>query len=68
MASKNNMIPICEKVALTLEEASAFSNIGVNKLRELTEEDSCDFVFYVGTKRLIKRKRFEQYIDKLYSI
>ena len=61
-------IQVCEKLALTLEEASALSNIGVNKLRELTSEAGCDFVLFVGSKRLIKRKRFEQYLDKIYSI
>ena len=62
------IVPIYEKVALTLEEAAAFSNIGINKLREITNDSKCSFVFYVGTKRLIKRKRFEQYIDSLYTI
>ena len=38
-------VPICEKAALTLEEAAAFSNIGINKLREITNERNCDFVF-----------------------
>ena len=57
-------VPICEKAALTLEEAAAFSNIGINKLREITNERNCDFVFFVGNKRLIKRKRFEQYLDR----
>lgn len=36
-------VPICEKAALTLEEAAAFSNIGINKLREITNERNCDF-------------------------
>lgn len=66
--SKNSTIPICEKIALTLEEAAAFSNIGINKLREITNDPTCTFVFYVGTKRLIKRKRFEAYIDNLYLV
>ena len=61
-------VPISEKVALTLEEAAAFSNIGINKLRELTNESNCDFVFFVGNKRLIKRKRFEQYLDRVFSL
>jgi len=46
-------VPICEKAALTLEEAAAFSNIGINKLWEITNERNCDFVFFVGNKRLI---------------
>ena len=44
------------------------TGIGENKLRELTQYDHCDFVLWVGNKRLIKRKKLEEYIDKAYSI
>ena len=47
-------VPIWEKTNLTLEEAAAYSGIGINKLREITNNDRCDFVLWVGTKRLIK--------------
>ena len=61
-------VPICEKMAMTLDEAAAYSNIGINRLRELTEEKNCDFVFFVGKKRLIKRRQFERFIDNVYSV
>lgn len=61
-------VPIWEKSNLTLEEAAAYFNIGVNKLRELTNDEDCSFVLYVGNKRLIKRKVMDNYIEKLYSI
>ena len=32
-------IPIWEKSNLTLEEAAAYSGIGINKLRKLTESE-----------------------------
>lgn len=68
MTTLQPSVPICEKAALTLEEAAAFSNIGINKLREITNERNCDFVFFVGNKCLIKRKRFEQYLDRVFSL
>lgn len=37
-------IPIWEKSNLNLEEAAAYSGIGINKLREITNEDRCKFV------------------------
>lgn len=55
-------VPIWEKSNLSLEEAAAYSGIGVNKLRELTNERNCRFVLWVGNKRLIKRRLFDQYI------
>ena len=61
-------IPFWEKAAMTLEEASAYSSIGVNKLREITDSEKCPFVMHVGTKRLVKRKLFENYIENTYSI
>ena len=58
------IIPIWEKLALTLDEAARYSNIGINKLRELSDNPHCDFVIYIGKKRLIKRKEFEKYVSK----
>ena len=49
-------VPIWEKSNLTLEEAAAYSGIGINKLRDLTSEQNCQFVLWVGSKRLIKRR------------
>lgn len=61
-------VPVWEKANLSLEEAAAYFNIGINKIRELTNPDDCKFVLWVGNKRLIKRKQFEKYIDATYSI
>lgn len=61
-------VPIWEKTNLTLEEASAYSGIGVNKLREISNENNCQFVLWVGSKRLIKRKQLDRYLDQAFSI
>ena len=61
-------IPIWEKSNLTLEEAAAYFNIGVNKLRELTDDQNCTCVLWCGSKRLIKRKPFEDYLNRQFSI
>lgn len=61
-------VPIWEKHTLTLNEAAQYFNIGVNKLRELTDEDGCNFVLWVGNKRLIKRKNFENFINNCFSL
>ena len=66
--SKNLEVPIWEKEFLTILEASHYFNIGINKLREMTEEDDCKFVIYVGRKRLIKKKIFAQYLEKAFSV
>ena len=66
--TKSRQVPIWEKSNLTLEEAAAYSGIGINKLREITNEDKCKFVRWVGNTRLIKRRLFDCFIEQAYSI
>ena len=61
-------VPIWEKSNLTIEEAAAYFNIGENKLRKLAADESCPFVLWVGSKCLIKKACFEEYLRKRYSI
>ena len=61
-------VPIWEKSNLTLEEAAAYSGIGINKLREITNERGCNFVLFIGTKRLIKRRLLDAYIEKSVAL
>ena len=61
-------VPIWEKSNLTLEEAAAYSGIGINKLREITNEPGCNFVLFVGTKRLIKRRLLDAHLEKTDAV
>ncbi len=66
---KNDIfVPIWHKALLTLEEAAKYSGIGINKLRDISNEPNCNFVFFNGSKRLIKREKLDEYISKAYSI
>ena len=67
---KNNHIsvPIWLKTTLTIRETAEYSNIGINKIENLINGPNCDFVLYVGRKRLIKRKQFEQFIERHLEI
>ena len=53
-------VPIWEKYCLPLDEAAAYFGIGVNKLREMSDEPNCQFVIFNGSKRLIKRRKLEE--------
>ena len=68
MEAKALEIPFWFKVTLTIKEAAVYSNIGINKIEELLKQPKCDFVLYVGNKKLVKRKEFEQYISKSSEI
>jgi len=61
-------VPINLKILLTIKEAAELFNIGENKIKELTNDNDCKFVLWNGSKRLIKRKAFEDYLLRQYSI
>lgn len=62
------LVPLWMKTTLTLEEATAYSGVSRNKLVELSDDPDCDFIMWVGRKRLFKRKRLEEFIERSYSI
>lgn len=63
-------VPIWEKKCLTLTEAAKIYNIGINRLRDMTEKKSCPYVLFVGNKRLIKVDPFDSFLKSksCYSI
>ena len=62
-------IPFWERYTLSIEEAAADFRIGENKLRKIISENKdADFVLWNGTRSQIKRKKFENYIDRLNVI
>lgn len=61
-------VPIWEKSTLTLEEAAAYTGIGINKLRTMSDAEDCDWVLWVGKRRLLKRRKLDDYLDRSYSV
>lgn len=56
-------VPIWQKLNITVEEAAAYSGVGIHRIRELMNENDCDFVLRVGSKKtLIKRAKFEKFL------
>ena len=55
-------VPIADKYMLTVEEASAYFNIGEARIKEISDSVQ-DLTVMVGVKRLINRKKMEQYLD-----
>lgn len=63
-----NKVPIWQKATLTLEEAASYTGIGINKLRNLSNDENCNFVLWNGSKRLLKREKLEVFLNHSYSI
>lgn len=62
-------VPVWEKYTLTIEEAAAYFRIGENKLRKLIAENrDAAFILWNGTRPQIKRKLFEQFVDRTNAI
>jgi excisionase family DNA binding protein len=61
-------VRLSEKPTLSIYEAAAYTGIGIQKLAKMAEVPGCDFVLYVGSKRMFKRKKLEEYLESRYSV
>jgi hypothetical protein len=62
--NNEGVIPVWKRYALTISEASAYYHIGENKLWIIADEHpESDFIIMNGNRVLIKRHKFEQYLD-----
>lgn len=62
-------IPFWEQYLLSISEAAAYFRIGENKLRSIVNADKdAEFILWNGNRAQIKKKKFEEYIDKLNVI
>lgn len=68
MTNNVQTVPIHEKLSLTIREAAEYSNIGINKIDEMLRTPNCPFVLFVGKKKLVKRKEFEEFISSRLTI
>ena len=58
-----------EKYTLSVEETSQYFRIGENKIRRLIHEnEDADYILWNGNRPQIKRKKFEDLIDRLNVI
>ena len=66
----NNDIPVWEKYTLTIEEASKYFRIGENTFKTLRQRKTRTLAGFImnGNRIQIKRRQFEQVIDKLDAI
>lgn len=61
-------VEISKKCLLTLEEAAQYTGLGMQKLRNLSNNENCGFVLWNGSKRMFKREKLVSYLNSLYSI
>ena len=62
-------VPLWEKYTFTVDEAAVYFRVGENKIRKIvTEQPDADFVLWNGNRPQIKRKKFEDFIDKTNTV
>ena len=66
--AKNDDVPLNVKLTLTIKEAAQYSGIGINRLEKMLKTPNCPFVLFVGTRKLVKREAFEQYLKQALII
>lgn len=62
---QENTIPVWKRYILTITEAAEYYHIGENKLRMIADEHpEAGFIIMNGNRILIKRQKFEEYLDR----
>ena len=65
----DNNVRICEKYALTVTEAAAYFGIGEKKLRSMiVDYNHLGLFIQVGVKCMIKRQKFEAFLNDATAI
>lgn len=65
---KENPIPIWERELITIEEGTALTGIGFLKLRAMSNEPDCNYVIWIGKKKMLKRKKLERYLEEATTV
>ncbi len=67
MMAKEIQVPVWQKTHLTLDEAAAYTGVGRDKLRELSDKN-VELVLWVGNKRLLNRKKLDNYLETIGTL
>ena len=66
---KHVNIPTVEKYFMTIEEAASYFNVGTKRLVALLDSPiGAELGLRVGVKRLVKRRKMENYLDEIAEI
>lgn len=60
--SPYDLVPIKDKLLLTIKEAALYSGIGENRLYKLVDVPGCEFAVRIGSKWMLHRKKFESWL------
>lgn len=67
----NKNVPLCERFLLTVKEAGQYFGIGENKMYRLAAQhlnSEYNFVIKNGSRTMINRKKFEDFLNASTAI
>ena len=65
---EKELVPIKDRYMLTVNEAGAYFNIGVKRIRRILAEHPGQFSVNCGSKQMVMRHKFEKFIDETSEI
>lgn len=68
---KEKTIPLSERFLMTINEAALYFNIGKNKMYRIASEhidSEYNFVIQNGNRFLIKRQKFEDFLNNTTAV
>ena len=65
---KKREVPVWERTLLTINEASEYTGIGINRLRRIAVDSQSSLVIFIGAKKMFKRKKLDEYLERTASI
>lgn len=66
--NKEHEVPIWERSLLTIKEAADYTGIAAYRLRMIAEKPNSNLIVWVGSKKMFKRKKLDDFIDNAISI
>lgn len=61
-------VPIWERSLITINEAADYTGIGINKLRRLANKPNTNLVIWIGSRKMFKRKKLDEYLENAVSL
>ncbi len=68
MNNQEKQATVPTKYTISTLEASQWSGIGINRLRDIMNDKYCPFVLMVGERKRVKTEAFKQWLDDQYSV
>ena len=68
MKNQTKAITVPTKYTISTLEASRWSGIGINRLRDIMNDKYCPFVLMVGERKRVKTEAFKLWLDDQYSV